>query len=93
MKNPTIKHKVCSYDGRLWVVDTVNILRASKQVHMMLRDGDEHCSAEMTWEQYDKLNSALEEQEFVILPPVVVPPVKGQGVDIQGFGSFLRRKV
>lgn len=76
MRNPVIRHKVCSYEGRLWVIDATAWKKSHTVIELRLVDGDDVCFAEMSQKEYLALNSALEEQEFVILPPVVVPPVK-----------------
>lgn len=72
MKNPTIKHKVCSHDGRLWVIESVKWKTSYTALDLRLVDGDDVCFAEMTRDEYLALNSSLEEQEFSITPSSLV---------------------
>ena len=72
MKSPTIKHKVCEYNGRLWAIHSAERKRSREgyaDVILRLVDGDEVVFAEMTWKDYDAMNSKLEEQEFSITSP------------------------
>jgi len=93
MKNPTIKHKVCEYNGRLWAIHSAERKRSREgyaDVILRLVDGDEVVFAEMTWKNYDAMNSKLEEQEFSITPPSLVAepayPPEGDPVVIEAFG-------
>lgn len=75
MKQPSIKHRVCEYNGKLWVIDAVAYKMSYTVIEVRLVDGDDVCFAEMTQAQYLDLNAAIPEQEFVILPAVAPPPL------------------
>lgn len=90
MNNPKIKHRVCEYNGRLWVIESVKWKTSYTALDLRLVDGDDVCFAEMTQEQYLKFNSTLKEQEFSITPPSPAAepayPPEGDPRVIEAFG-------